>query len=83
MIASTTPPFIQRYQDQLQNYYGTQQNPNAGGTAQSSYAVGNRVYNGSSPSPQAGAGGLDPTGYQTRDNMAQTKNRLLAGYLNQ
>lgn len=36
-----------------------------------SYSVGNRVYNGSSPSPHAG-GGLDPSGYQERDALART-----------
>jgi hypothetical protein len=36
-----------------------------------SYSVGNRVYNGSAPSPHAG-GGLDPTGYQERDALART-----------
>lgn len=43
-----------------------------------SYSVGNRVYNGSAPSPHAG-GGLDPSGYQERDALARTtkQNKLL------
>lgn len=41
------------------------------------YAVGNRVYNGSSPSPHAGKGGVNPAGYQTRENMANVKRQQL------
>ena len=33
------------------------------------YSTGNRVYNGFSPSPHAG-GGIDKSGYQERDNIA-------------
>lgn len=43
----------------------------------STYAVGNRVYNGSSPSPHAGKGGVNPAGYKTRDNMAKVKRHQL------
>lgn len=48
-----------------------------------SYAVGNRVYNGSAPSPHAG-GGLDPSGYQERDALAKTtKQNLLMNMIKQ
>lgn len=47
-------------------------NPNQG--KESSYAVGNRVYNGFSNSPHSG-GGLDKTGYQERDQQAKTMKR--------
>lgn len=47
-----------------------------------SYAVGNRVYNGSAPSPHAG-GGLDPSGYQERDALARTaKTNLIKNMMN-
>jgi hypothetical protein len=41
-----------------------------------SYSVGNRVYNGSAPSPHAG-GGLDKSGYAVRDAMARTTKQNL------
>lgn len=47
-----------------------------------SYSVGNRVYNGSAPSPHAG-GGLDPTGYLERDALARTaKQNALKNLIN-
>jgi hypothetical protein len=45
------------------------------------YAVGNRVYNGSSPSPHAGSGGIDLGGYATRDNEANTRRQMLVQML--
>lgn len=84
MIASSTPAFIQRYSDQIQKYSGSQYSPtnaNSGNSLNNDYAVGSRTYNGSSPSPQAGAGGLNMAGYQTRDNMAQAKNNALANMI--
>lgn len=41
-----------------------------------SYSVGNRVYNGSAPSPHAG-GGLDKSGYAERDALARTTKQNL------
>lgn len=41
-----------------------------------SYSVGNRVYNGSAPSPHAG-GGLDKSGYAERDAIARTTKQNL------
>ncbi len=47
-----------------------------------SYSVGNRVYNGSAPSPHAG-GGLDKSGYAERDALARTtKQNLLKNIAN-
>ena len=40
------------------------------------YSVGNRVYNGSAPSPHVG-GGLDKSGYAERDALAKTTKRNL------
>lgn len=92
---SNVPKFIQRYNDQMNRYapqitpqgaaqqYGQNPNASTGYSLNNNYAVGARVYNGSSPSPQVGAGSVDPSGYATRDNMAQTRNQLLAGYANQ
>lgn len=42
--------------------------------------TGNRVYNGFSSSPHAG-GGLDPSGYNTRDLEAKTKRDFLVNRL--
>ena len=39
-------------------------------------AVGNRIYNGFSPSPHVG-GGLDKTGYRERDQNAANKKLLI------
>lgn len=47
------------------------------GSRISSMAVGNRVYNGTSPSPQAGPGSVNPAGYQVRDQKARMKRQLL------
>jgi len=41
-----------------------------------SYSVGNRVYNGSAPSPHVG-GGLDKSGYAERDALARTTKQNL------
>lgn len=50
---------------------------------QQSYQTGNRVYNGSAPSPHVG-GGLNKAGYLKRDQEAKAKkdflmNRLRSG----
>lgn len=47
-----------------------------------SYSVGNRIYNGSAPSPHAG-GGLDKSGYAERDALARTtKQNLIKNMIN-
>lgn len=51
--------------------------PNVSGSGANKYAVGSRVYNGSSPSPQAGAGGVNPAGYIDRDRQAAVKRNML------
>jgi hypothetical protein len=93
---SNVPLFIQKYQQRLNainpqaatssgpttpQYGPGPDNATTGYSLNNNYAVGARTYNGSSPSPQAGPGSVNPAGYATRDNMAQTKNNLLAGYL--
>lgn len=52
-------------------------NVNKAGTPANSYATGNRVYNGFSPSPNAGPGSVNPAGYMDRDRQAQVKRNLL------
>lgn len=83
--------YIQQYQDninQITNPYNQQSanpmtgpgqpnNASSGYALNNDYAVGNRIYNGISPSPHAG-GGLDPVGFQQRDQQAAVKNNLLA-----
>lgn len=59
------PSFVDRYK-KMQEQIG---NPKQG--REMSYAVGNRVYNGVSNSPHSG-GGLDPSGYQERDQNARS-----------
>lgn len=51
--------------------------PNVSGSPANKYAMGSRVYNGSSPSPQAGPGSVDPAGYIDRDRQAIVKRNLL------
>lgn len=46
-------------------------------SANNNYAVGARTYNGSSNSPHAGSGGIDTSGYATRDNENDTRRRML------
>jgi len=46
-------------------------------SANNNYAVGSRTYNGTSNSPHAGSGGIDTGGYATRDNMNNTRRRML------
>lgn len=41
------------------------------------FAVGKRTYNGATPSPQAGAGSVNPNGFSLRDNKAKLKKKLL------
>jgi len=41
------------------------------------FAVGSRTYNGMSPSPHAGSGGIYLGGYATRDNEANTRRQML------
>lgn len=50
---------------------------NKAGTLANSYATGNRIYNGTSNSPHAGAGGVNPAGYIDRDKQAAVKRNLL------
>lgn len=52
-------------------------NPNKPGSLANSYAVGKRVYNGTSPSPQFGTGSVNPAGYLQRDKTANVKRNLL------
>jgi len=56
---------------------GQRLNPNIPGSTANSYATGNRVYNGTSPSPQYGSGSVDPAGYLKRDQQASVKRNLL------
>ncbi len=58
-------------------------NPNVPGTNANSYATGNRVYNGTSPSPQVGRGSVNPAGYANRDNQANVRRNLLLQMANQ
>lgn len=66
--------FVERYKQQNEQYG----NPNQG--KESSYAVGNRIYNGFSNSPHSG-GGLDKSGYQERDQEARTLKENALGSL--
>lgn len=50
---------------------------NKAGTPANSYAMGNRVYNGTSNSPHAGPGSVNPAGYMDRDRRAAVKRKLL------
>lgn len=79
MARDTTPAFIRRYNERFATYQGMTppSNEETGGSLNNDYAVGSRTYNGTSPSPHAGAGGVDLAGYQTRDNMAMTRKKLL------
>lgn len=52
-------------------------NVNKAGTTANSYATGNRTYNGTSPSPNAGPGSVNPAGYLDRDRQAAVKRNLL------
>lgn len=51
------------------------------GKSANKFAVGNRTYNGMSPSPQAGKGGLNPKGFAERETRARAKRRLLTSQL--
>lgn len=51
--------------------------PNVSGSKANNYAVGSRVYNGNSPSPNVGAGSVNPAGYLDRDRQAAVKRNLL------
>ena len=51
--------------------------PNVSGSDANRYALGNRVYNGTSPSPNAGPGSVDPAGYLDRDRQAAVKRQML------
>lgn len=50
---------------------------NKAGTTANSYATGKRVYGGTSPSPNAGPGSVNPAGYMDRDRQANVKRNLL------
>lgn len=56
--------------------------PNVSGSKANNYSLGNRVYNGASPSPQAGPGSVDPAGYIDRDRQAMVKRNLLMQQFN-
>lgn len=91
MLDNGTAAYLQRFQDRIgaisspatnpntTTPYGTdpQSNATTGYSLNNDYAVGNRVYNGFSPSPQAGPGSVNPAGYALRDNQAAVKNNLL------
>lgn len=83
MARDTTPAFIRRYNERFAAYQGMvpPSNEETNHSLNNDYAVGSRTYNGTSPSPHAGAGGVDPAGYQTRDNMAMTRKKLLTQML--
>jgi len=51
--------------------------PNKPGTLANRYATGSRIYNGTSPSPQFGAGSVNPAGYLQRDTTNNVKRNLL------
>lgn len=51
--------------------------PNKPGSLANKYATGSRVYNGTSPSPQYGAGSVNPAGFLQRDKTANVKRSLL------
>lgn len=91
MLDNGTAAYLQKFQDRIgaisspasnpatTTPYGTAQpnNPTTGYSLNNDYAVGSRVYNGFSPSPQAGPGSVDPAGYAMRDSQAAVKNNLL------
>ena len=52
-------------------------NPNVPGSNANQFATGKRVYNGASPSPHNGKGGVNPAGYQARDQKANVKRQML------
>lgn len=94
MLDNGTAAYIQKFQDRLnaitdprpqQNTLPQpgQQPGNAasGYSLNNDYAVGSRTYNGFSPSPQAGAGSVNPAGYNLRDSQAAVKNNLLTQQL--
>lgn len=66
--------FVERYKKDNEQIG----NPNQG--KESSYAVGNRIYNGFSNSPHSG-GGLDKSGYQERDQEAKVLKQNAVGSL--
>jgi len=70
---SKRPNLIEQYRAKMNNFLPPKTD---------SYSVGNRVYNGGSPSPHAGAGGLNPVGYQNRDQLANAaRKNALADYV--
>ena len=91
MLDNGTNAYLQRFQDRINSITnpaanpqqttpygpGPMTNPTSGYSLNNDYAVGNRVYNGFSPSPQAGPGSVDPAGYNLRDSAAAVKNNLL------
>jgi hypothetical protein len=80
MAIDTTPAFIRRYTQRIGTYQGIPQQPDnqqSNYSLNNDYALGSRTYGGSSPSPHAGAGGVDPAGYAERDSQAMTRKRLL------
>jgi hypothetical protein len=92
MLDNGTAAYLQKFQDRISNLtnptanpgmttpYGTapQGNASTGYALNNDYGVGNKVYNGFSPSPQVGAGSVNPAGYALRDSQAAVKNDLLS-----
>jgi hypothetical protein len=60
-----------------QSSTGPSPNVQSGNALNNDFAVGSRIYNGSSNSPHAGSGGIDLGGYATRDNEANTRRQML------
>jgi hypothetical protein len=91
MLDNGTAAYLQKYQDRISAITDPTANPQmttpytnpaannvtSGYSLNNDYAVGNRIYNGFSPSPQAGPGSVDPAGYNLRDSAAAVKNNLL------
>lgn len=79
--------YIDRYNQQTGQLgtnlgLNTQNNAGTNYSLNNDFAVGSRTYNGSSPSPHAGSGGIDLGGYATRDNEANTRRQMLVQMLN-
>lgn len=55
-------------------------NPSSTGSLANKASLGNRVYNGTSPSPTVGH--LNPKGFNQRDTIAKTKRELLMKQIN-
>lgn len=86
MTIDSTPAFIKRYNQRIgspyQNVPEDMSNAETNYSRNNDYALGSRTYGGTSPSPHAGAGGVNPAGYQERDAQAMTRKRLLIKMVN-